>query len=78
MQINMFMVRVRFVEDSKGPLEAKPKRVVITIARDHGEALQKARAQFAEMSLAGVTVAYDTPSQLSDTFALESFIYSGT
>ncbi len=73
----MFMVRVRFVSDAKGPLEAKPKRVVVTLARDHGEALQKARERFAEMSLAGVTVAYDTPSQLSDTFALESFIYSG-
>lgn len=26
MQISMFMVRVRFVSDGKGPLEAKPRR----------------------------------------------------
>lgn len=67
MQINMFMVRVRFVSDAKGPLEDKPKRVVVTLARNHEEALQHARDRFVEMTRAGVIVEYGAPSQLPDT-----------
>ena len=76
MQISMFTVRVRFVSDAKGPLEAKPKRAVLTLARDLEEALHHAHTQFAEVEAAGVVVEYDRPSQLPDTFATESLVYS--
>ncbi len=76
MQISMFAVSVRFASDSKGLLEAKPRRVVVTLARDHEEALRHAHAQFAEVAAAGVVVEYGTPIQLPDTISLESLVYA--
>ncbi len=69
-------MRVRFVRDASGPLEDKAKRVVITIARDHEEALRRVRAYFAEVAEVGVTLDYGDPSRLSDTIALESLVYA--
>lgn len=34
MQINIYKIRVRFVRDAKGELEAKPGRVILTIAHN--------------------------------------------
>ena len=76
MQIHLYAVRVRFVCDAKGPLEAKPQRVVVTIARNHEEALQNARSLFWEMVSAGVTVECGDPRQLSDIIAVESLVFA--
>ena len=76
MQINMYAVRVCCVRDAKGPLERHLPCVVITIARDHKEALQRAHERFANMTAGGVVVEYGDPSQLSDTVALESLVYA--
>ena len=73
----MYAVRVRFVRDSKGPLEDKPKRVTVTIARNHEEAMQRTVAHFFEIARVGVEIEYGEPMQLSDTIALESLVYSG-
>lgn len=76
MQISMFTVSVRFVSDGKGPLEAKPKRTVVTLAGNHLEALQKARTRFIEVESAGVAVEYGFPSQCADTIVIESPVLS--
>ncbi len=76
MQVNIYMVRVRLVSDVKGPLEAKPQRVVITLALNHAEALRHARDRYADLESAGVVVEYGDPSQLADTVALESLVYA--
>lgn len=75
MQISMFMVRVRFVFDSKSPLETKIQRVVITLAREHNEASLCTRGHFVELELAGVVIEYDTPIKLSDTTSFESLVF---
>lgn len=75
MQISMFMGRVRFVCDSKGPLETKPQRVAITLAREHNEAILCVRSHFVEAELAGVVIEYDTPIELSDTTSFESLVF---
>jgi hypothetical protein len=76
MKISMFAVRVRFVSDANGALEGKPGRVVVTLARDHEDALQQTRAHFLEIARLGVTLEYGDPSQLHDTVALESLVYA--
>jgi hypothetical protein len=54
----MYVVSIRFVSDSKGLLEDKPKRVVVTLAYDHETALQQAFAHFFDLRSAGVVVKY--------------------
>ena len=76
MLIRMFMVPVRFVRDAKGALEAKAKRVVVTLARNHEEALQRARGRYVDVEAAGVTVEYSDPAQLPDTFAIEALVFA--
>ena len=77
MLIRMFSVPVRFVSDTRrGALEAKAGRVVITLARNQGEALQHARARFMDVEGAGVTVEYSDPTQLPDTFTIEALVHT--
>jgi len=75
-QINMNAVHVRFVSDAKGPLEDKPKSVVLTLAVDHEVAIQHARAYFAEVVSTGVVLEYSYPHQLFDTLAIEALVYA--
>jgi hypothetical protein len=70
----MYVVSIRFVSDSKGLLEDKSKRVVVTLAYDHETALQQAFSHFADLRSAGVVVKYGEPIQLSDTISLESLV----
>lgn len=78
MQISMYVVRVRFVRDARGPLEAKPGRVVITIARDHAEALANAEARFDGIATMadGLEIEYESATKIADTVALEGFVYA--
>lgn len=75
MQLHMYAVRVRFVRDARGPLEDKPKRTILSIARTREEASDRARAHFLEMTQAGIVVELGEPTQLQDTIALESLVY---
>lgn len=74
MQIAMFAVGVRFARDARGPLEAKFRRVLVTLAHDHDEALERARTHFTDVAMSGVTVEYERPVQLADTIQLESLV----
>lgn len=76
MQISMYAVRVRFVADTRGPLDDKPRHVAITLARNHEEATSNVRARYAETERAGVVVEYQPPSHLPDTVALESMVFA--
>ncbi len=76
MQINIYKVRVRFVRDAKGELEVKPGRVILTVARNHDEARRSAMSYFGDLTLAGIEIEYEYPSQLSDTFAVEGLVYA--
>lgn len=76
MQLSMYAVRVRFVADAKGPLDEKPRNVIITLARNHDEAAANARERYADMERAGVTIEYQPPSHLPDSFAIESLVFS--
>ncbi len=78
MLISMFTVTVCFVRDARGPLKAKTKCVVVTLARSHEEALQRARARFVDVEAAGVAVEYSSPAQLPDTFTVESLAHKKT
>lgn len=74
--VKMYKVPVRFVSDAKGPLEAKPGRVVVTIADSSEHAADNALALFREVIAAGVDVEIGYAAQLSDTYALESFVFA--